>query len=486
MNDLFIQIKQQLKEWHHWDKSKRILLAISGGVDSMVLLDLMMKVNEQLPSESKKEFVVAHFDHRLREHSHDEAELVKEYAKQHHLLYFIEEWDQPAQKNVEASARDARYQFFADVMDATDGDTLITAHHLNDLGETVLMRLIRGTSLRGIRGIQSNYQRLITTSSKRSKSIRVLRPLISIMKEDIYDYAKEHNIPYIEDHTNSDRMYMRNRIRHDIVPYFEEENPQFLANLMSLSKQLEASYDAHYSQYLRAEPELLMQLSEGRWLLYVPKFLELSSNLIQIYLAIFLEERLIHQIESYNKAAVTQIEKLITQTNAPNMTINIANHWVAVREYDYIWIQPQVMVPKTTNQVNIQFERVNHWYKLSKTEAIGIFEVGGIGSDLRKDTFIDVPIELKDTDSLPLVRHRMDGDTLSLRRPDGTLYHKKVSRILIDQKVPKSQREEFWIVEGSEGVILGMFPHIGRDENYYNETEHPTHRLIYQKNKTKS
>lgn len=82
----------------------------------------------------------------------------------------------------------------------------------------------------------------------------------------------------------------------------KRKNPQFLSNLLLLSEQLEASYDAHFNQYLQKEPELLMQLSQGRWLLYVPKFLELSDDLMQIYLAIFLEERLIHQIQSYNKA----------------------------------------------------------------------------------------------------------------------------------------------------------------------------------------
>src|SRR5699024_1502918 len=117
--------------------------------------------------------------------------------------------------------------------------------------------------------------------------------------------------------------------------------PQFLSNLLLLSEQLEASYDAHFNQYLQKEPELLMQLSQGRWLLYVPKFLELSDDLMQIYLAIFLEERLIHQIQSYNKAAVKQLEQLIRQTDAPNMLMNIANNWVALREYDYIWIQPR-------------------------------------------------------------------------------------------------------------------------------------------------
>lgn len=487
MHDLFYKVKQQLNEWPQWLRSKRILLAISGGLDSMVMLDVLLKLNKQLSDEDKKELIVAHFNHHLREESDKDAQLVKEFAQANDLTYFISHWDQPAKTNVEANARDARYQFFGDVMVNTNCDTLITAHHLNDLGETVLMRLIRGTSLRGARGIRSNYQRILTTSTKYAKSIRVLRPLISIKKEELYLYAKEYSIPYNEDQTNFDLTFMRNRMRHQIIPALEKENPQFLANLMLLSDQLEASYDAHYEQYLKAEPELLMQLSGERWLLYIPKFLELSKDLIQVYLAIFLEERLIHQIQSYNKAAVKQLEQLIKQTDAPNMKINIANNWVAIREYDYIWIQPQDYLDDKKQDIQeVQIERINHWYPLNRNESAGVFEIGSIAPDLSKRHYIEIPLILAEDEPLPMIRHRKDGDTLKLRRSDGTSYHKKVSRVMIDQKIPKSKREDYWIVESSKGEVLGMVPHISRDENYYNVLENHTHLFIYQKNKNNS
>ena len=142
MSDLLYNVKQLLNEWPEWFKSKRILLAVSGGIDSMVLLTIMLQINEQLPKEERKELIVAHFNHRLREDSDQDAQLVKEYSQKYKLTYFISHWDKPASVNVEASARDARYQFFGDVMVKTNSDTLMTAHHLNDLGETVLMRLV--------------------------------------------------------------------------------------------------------------------------------------------------------------------------------------------------------------------------------------------------------------------------------------------------------------------------------------------------------
>lgn len=481
MSDLLYNVKQLLNEWPEWFKSKRILLAVSGGIDSMVLLTIMLQINEQLPKEERKELIVAHFNHRLREDSDQDAQLVKEYSQKYKLTYFISHWDKPASVNVEASARDARYQFFGDVMVKTNSDTLMTAHHLNDLGETVLMRLIRGTSLRGVRGIRSNYQRILTTSTKFSKSVRVLRPFSSTKKEKINEYAKEHHIPFNEDQTNTDMTYMRNRMRYKMLPFFEEENPQFLSNLLLLSEQLEASYDAHFTQYLQKEPELLMQLSQGRWLLYVPKFLELSEDLMQVYLAIFLEERLIHQIQTYNKAAVKQLEQLIRQTDAPNMLINIANNWVALREYDYIWIQPQDYGVEVAKQNEIKIEQFNHWYKLSEKELAGVFDIDAIATDLKKNLYVEIPLSLAEGRPSITLRHRKNGDTLTLRRPDGTSYHKKVSRIMIDQKIPKSKREDYWVIENSEGTILGMLPPISKDKTYINLEEKQTHVFIYQK-----
>ena len=224
-----------------------------------------------------------------------------------------------------------------------------------------------------------------------------------------------------------------------------------------------------------------MQLSQGRWLLYVPKFLELSDDLMQIYLAIFLEERLIHQIQSYNKAAVNQLEQLIRQTDAPNMLMNIANNWVALREYDYIWIQPQDYGVEEAEQSEIKIEQFNHWYELNEQELAGVFDIDAIATDLKKDLYVEIPLSLTEGKPSITLRHRKNGDTLTLRRPDGTSYHKKVSRIMIDQKIPKSKREDYWVIENHEGTILGMLPPISKDKTYVNLEEKQTHVFIYQK-----
>lgn len=165
MEKLLRTVKAQLESWKEWQDAQTIVLAVSGGVDSMVLLRLMRDLL-QLRQYQNRRLVVAHFNHRLRLSSHTDANLVKRIAEEYDLMYFSAEWEEPTEQNIEANAREARYLFFAEIMHAVEGDVLMTAHHLNDAAETFMMRLTRGTSLKGMRGIRGNYTRLFTTKTQ--------------------------------------------------------------------------------------------------------------------------------------------------------------------------------------------------------------------------------------------------------------------------------------------------------------------------------
>ena len=124
MEALLRQVKQQLESWPEWKSAHKIVLAISGGVDSMVLLDLMSEM-VKLQEYSDKEIIVAHFNHQLRspEEHITEQNLVKKQAEAKGFTYFLGKWETPVEVNVEAAARDARYQFFADVLKGSEADT---------------------------------------------------------------------------------------------------------------------------------------------------------------------------------------------------------------------------------------------------------------------------------------------------------------------------------------------------------------------------
>lgn len=433
----------------------------------MVLMDALLTLNQRLPQEERKEFVVAHFNHRLREESYLDLKLIKKYLKSFSGIYFYSSWKEPAKSNVEASAREARYQFLADVVEATESDSIMTAHHLNDATETMIMRLIRGTSIKGINGIDDNYERFIETSKHRAIFVRIMRPLLNVTKNEIYAYAQENHVPFIEDQSNYQDYYLRNRIRHTILPLLEEENPQFMRNIMSLSDQLTASYRAHYHQYLQEETKFAALYEENSWLLYVPELLKFSKEQLQVYLLIFFEERLIHYIPNYNKAILKQIEYMITQTSAPNMVIDIGNHWQAHRSYDFIQIQLVTEESTQTEALDeIVVSRKNQWYTLNKEERVGIFDqevFRKMDLDFKRVQMITLPTGEFDFFNF---RHRLPGDLVHLQRSSGEDYHKKISRILIDQKIPSQNRDNFWIVEDQEGTVLAMLPHITKDEPY--------------------
>lgn len=167
----------------------KYIVAVSGGVDSMVLLDMMVR-------EGNHELIVAHFDHGIRGDSHVDAEFVESAAATHGLV-FEKRREELGEFASEAFARDRRYAFLRALADKHDA-TIVTAHHLDDLVETVAINFTRGTGWRGLAALDS----------------AVIRPLIDTEKSELIDYAKKRGIEWREDSTNLSDAYLRNRVRH--------------------------------------------------------------------------------------------------------------------------------------------------------------------------------------------------------------------------------------------------------------------------------
>lgn len=188
----------------------KYVVAVSGGVDSMVLLDILAK-QEDL------NLVIAHFDHGIRPDSAKDETLVAKVAKRHGLVFTSKKVALGSNAS-EALARDARYRFLKTVVKDNHAKALITAHHQNDQIETAVFNLLRGTGRKGLGSLQSTEL--------------VLRPLISISKDQIYDYAKEQGIEWREDSTNLDTKYKRNYIRHKVLPKLTNvERQQLIASI---------------------------------------------------------------------------------------------------------------------------------------------------------------------------------------------------------------------------------------------------------------
>lgn len=191
-----------------------LLVALSGGVDSVTLTYVLLELRDFLKI---KDLALAHFNHMLREEAKEEEEFCRELAKNLGLEIHVgrEEVGKIAKRegrNLEETAREMRYSFLRRVKEEKGFDLIATAHHLNDLVETSLIWLVRGAGLEGLVGFDP-------------KEGDVVRPLYRVTREEILDYAKAKGIKWIEDTSNRDPRFFRNRIRMEVIPLFKEINP---------------------------------------------------------------------------------------------------------------------------------------------------------------------------------------------------------------------------------------------------------------------
>jgi tRNA(Ile)-lysidine synthetase-like protein len=180
----------------------KYIVAVSGGVDSMVLLDMLRR-------QSDLELIVAHVDHGVRVDSHDDAVLVQKYAVTHGLSFMETRLNLGAHPS-EAAARAKRYEFLRQCCKDVHAQGIVLAHHQDDLVETALLAIMRGTGWRGLAPF--------------TNSTRLLRPLLHATKDELIGYARKHTVPWREDSTNTDESYTRNYIRHTLVPMLDQKS----------------------------------------------------------------------------------------------------------------------------------------------------------------------------------------------------------------------------------------------------------------------
>jgi tRNA(Ile)-lysidine synthase len=227
------------KVLHELSSPPSLLLAISGGVDSCVLLDILTMSGF---SERFRVSGVVHVDHGIRAESAEDAEFVARLASQKGLPLFQKKCV-PPQTGIESWGRSVRYEFFTEVLEQTTANFVVTAHHLDDEIETFLFRLITGRST-------ANENGLIREIDLDRK---LLRPFISVSKELLTAHAKERNIPYVYDISNQDTSFSRNFIRHKVIPVLEEINPavkRCLEEFISRSGAEESYLESQAGEYL--------------------------------------------------------------------------------------------------------------------------------------------------------------------------------------------------------------------------------------------
>lgn len=265
------------------------VVAVSGGVDSMVLLDMLKK-------RPGLKLIVAHYDHGIRPNSERDRKLVQDIAR-NHSLPFVFESGKLGPKTSEATARTARYKFLEGVRKAGGARAIMTAHHQDDVLETAVINLLRGSGRRGLTALRSTDD--------------IVRPLLDYDKEQIYEYAKKHALKWHEDPTNTDTKYLRNYIRARVLPKF---SPGQRAQLLILIDQLHAinrEMDAHIAGLLHIQPAL--DKLDRSWLIHLPH--DVAKEVVHSWL-----KR--HEVADLNKKMV---ERLIVamKTGRPGQSFDV-------------------------------------------------------------------------------------------------------------------------------------------------------------------
>ena len=424
-----ISSQQILKDFKLSAKTK-LLVAVSGGVDSMVLCDLLVK--------AKMNFSVAHCNFQLRgKNSEEDEEFIRNYCDENKIPFFAEKFNVKQYKesgnySTQMAARELRYNWFNGLISEYQFDYLLTAHHLNDSLETFLINLSRGTGINGLKGI-------------RNQESQILRPLLPYSKAQILQYAVKYNLQWREDKSNSETDYVRNKIRHQIVPILEEIHPQFLQNFSNtLSILRDENQIIH--QHIKLTKNQLLHIEKDYISILIEDLLKL--NPLSSYLHYLFSE--------FGFQHPDEIEKIL---HSENGEIQSKTHRLIKNRKELM------LIDIISNDFEFEFE-LNPEEILEKPLYLKLLE-----SEMRDLT----AHESFDYDKIkfPLrLRKRKTGDIFF---PFGMKGSKKLSKFFKDEKYSKLEKENAWLLVDDEDRIVYL---VGkRMDERFKITKH-THKFL--------
>ena len=392
-----------------------VVIACSGGPDSMCLLSLV----NNLSTTKNITVICAHVNHKLRKESEEEAQMVERYCKENNIIFeSMEITDYLNGEFSEEDARIRRYNFFDQVINKYQAAYLLTAHHGDDLIETVLMRLTRGSNLSGYIGIKQ-----INTND----SNKILRPLLTTTKEAILKYNQENNIPYAIDSSNNNLKYTRNRYRNVVLPFLKNEDANVHLKYLKFSEELIA-YDNFISDYIASKNIIVDNSILINKLNSETQFIKRKAI-----------ELLIKEIQKNDYLAISdnQMQEIIKLLDKSNKSVDLNNNYKCINEYGIL----KIVKNEDSNLTEIIFD------KDVSTKYFNFYYNTKDGNDSNYSIYLssdDIVLPLK-------LRAKQDGDRMIVKNMVGS---KKISDIFIDCKVPKNKREEYPILVDAKDTII--------------------------------
>ena len=360
-----------------------VVCAVSGGADSMALLWALYLLKE----EWALNLSAAHFNHRLRgEESDRDEQFVRDFCKGYGIPLHVGSTQVIAgEKGLEAAARDARYAFLQ-----TLPGKIATAHTADDNAETVLMHLVRGTGLKGLGGIAPSRGSII-------------RPMLNVTRADVESFLSEYAVAHIDDSSNGTDAFLRNRLRHRVMPMLKEENPKLAENLSAMALRL------------RQDEQALSDLAAFEGAPRVDVLRAMPSAVRARALEHFLKENGVREPEAVH----IRLAESLVFTDNPSARADFPGGITIGRNYAALEVVPRPGTP------------AQHFTCAPATEIINT-----------PDTFTVVPV------GEVFVRSRRSGDTIRL--PGGT---KSIKKLFIERKIPAARRESIPIVCDEAGIL---------------------------------
>lgn len=400
-------------------KQDIIVIGCSAGPDSMALVDMLLKIREKY----SLSLIVAHVNHNLRAQSVQEEEYLRNYCEKNQIMFECMMITEYGDDNFHNEARNIRYDFFEKVVYKYHANYLMTAHHGDDLVETVLMRITRGSNLNGYSGFKKVVEK---------GDYKIIRPLLGYTKQELEDYDKCNHVMYYVDDSNAKDKYTRNRYRKYVLPFLKEEDPNIHLKYLKFSTVLNEA-----NQFIEHERDKALKKVIHHNFLKIDLFKELDAFIQKEVLYYMMNDFYQDDLILINDKHIELLLNLI-YSNRANAFVNLPNEVIAIKTYQ------ELELKKITTEITTYEVELSKYVLLPNHHVIEqVDDVLGNGNDTCRLLSSEI--------SLPLtVRTRRFGDRMSIKG-NGT---KKIKDIFIDKKVKLSDRDTWPVVVDAKGVVV--------------------------------
>ena len=396
-----------------------LVFGCSYGPDSMALFKTLLELREKYDIR----LICAHVNHSKRGASEKEKVDLEEFCNKHDVVFEYMKIEKYGDDNFHNEARNIRYGFFEEVIKKYNAKYLLTAHHGDDLMETILMRIARGSTLKGYSG----FQKLVKMSS-----YYIYRPFIEYTKDELVNYCHKNMISYAVDKSNFSDVYTRNRYRKVVLPFLKNEDKEIHKKYLKFSKILSEADEFIEEEALKAISKVV---SDDK--LYIDKYLEINKFLKRIVLERFISSFYQDDLILINDRHLELIKKLITSKKS-NAKVNLPNDVIVVKNYNILTITRNPVL-LSSYEIEISDDvLLPNGHKLKVLN-----EVKGNSNNIIKLSSKDVLLPL-------IVRTRKLGDVMIIKGGG----HKKIKDIFIDYKISPAERDLWPIVVDSRGHIV--------------------------------